>query len=222
MSSRAIPKKVRKALAYLISLTPMNGLRIALYRVVMGYRIGAGCRLGLGVAIAVDSFEMGDGGVIGRKTVFMGPISVRIGRNVSIGKSNQFTCGDSVADPRLAHMNYGRALILGDDSLINQDHLFDLLGRVEIGQGTWVAGFQSQFLTHGAGVMNRDITIGQRCFIGSAARFTPGSGIGDDVIVAMSATVTKVIPDHRVVVGGLPAKVLRERDEGDAFHFEKW
>jgi acetyltransferase-like isoleucine patch superfamily enzyme len=99
--------------------------------------------------------------------------------------------------------------------------LFDVYGLLEIGQGTWVAGFQSQFLTHGASAMNRDIIVGQRSYIGSAARFTPGSGIGDDVIVAMSATVTKVIPDHRVVIGGVPAKVLRARDESDGFRFEK-
>jgi acetyltransferase-like isoleucine patch superfamily enzyme len=214
-------KKARKALAYLIALAPLNALRIALYKGLMGYGIGRGCRLGLGVVIAVDAFDMGEGAVIGRGTVFMGPIKVRIGKKASIGKANQFICGDSVADPRHAHMNYGRSLTLGDDSLINQGHLFDLLGRVEIGQGTWVAGFHSQFLTHGAGVMNRDIIIGQRSFIGSAARFTPGSGIGDDVIVAMSATVTKVIPDHRVVIGGVPARVLRSRDETDAFRFEK-
>jgi acetyltransferase-like isoleucine patch superfamily enzyme len=221
MLNPAMVRKARKALAYLIALTPLNALRIALYKGLMGYRIDAQCKLGLGVVIAVDAFDLGAGSTIGRNTVFMGPITVRIGKNVSIGKSNQFICGNSVADPRLAHMNYSRMLILGDDSLINQDHLFDLLGRIEIGQGTWVAGFQSQFLTHGAGVMDRDIAIGQRSFIGSAARFTPGSGIGDDVIVAMSATVTKVIPESGVVVGGVPARVLRARDEGDAFRFEK-
>jgi acetyltransferase-like isoleucine patch superfamily enzyme len=144
-----------------------------------------------------------------------------MGKNVYIGKSNQFIGGDSTADPDLAHMNYKRTLILGDDSLVHQDHLFDVYGLLEIGQGTWVAGFQSQFLTHGASAMNRDIIVGQRSYIGSAARFTPGSGIGDDVIVAMSATVTKVIPDHRVVIGGVPAKVLRARDESDGFRFEK-
>jgi acetyltransferase-like isoleucine patch superfamily enzyme len=187
----------------------------------LGCRIGRACKVGLGVVIAVDDFEMGHRSEIGRHSVFMGPITVRIGTDVHIGKSNQFTCGDAVADPSLAHMNYKRMLVLGDNSLINQDHLFDVLGLLEIGEGTWVAGFQSQFLTHGAGEMDRDIVIGQRCFIGSAARFTPGSGIGDDVIVAMSATVTKVIPDHSVVVGGLPARVLRRRTENDSFHFER-
>jgi len=221
MINPAMMRKARKGLALLISLAPLNALRIALYKGLMGYRIGRGCTIRLGVMIDVQSFDMGDGSHIGRKSIFMGPISVRIGKNVYVGKANQFIGGDSTADPRRAHMNYKRMLVLGDDSLVHEGHLFDVYGLVDIGKGTWVAGFQSQFLTHGASAMNRDIVIGERSYIGSAARFTPGSGVGDEVIVAMSATVTQVIPDHRVVIGGVPAKVLRQREEADQFRFEK-
>lgn len=51
------------------------------------------------------------------------------------------------------------------------------------------------------------ITIGKNCFIGMRAMFLPGSGIGDNCIVAAGSVVTKRFPDN-CVLGGVPAKVI--------------
>jgi acetyltransferase-like isoleucine patch superfamily enzyme len=118
-------------------------------------------------------------------------------------------------------MQYAREFITGRDSLINEGHLFDVLGRITLGNGSWIAGFASQFLTHGAGTMDRDIVIGDDCFLGSAVRFAPGSGIGSRVIVGMGAVVTKRLAPDNVVVGGVPAKVLKERQQQADYVFEK-
>jgi len=69
--------------------------------------------------------------------------------------------------------------------------------------------------------MNRDIAIGEKCFLGTALRFAPGSGVADRVIVGMGAVVTKRLPESDVIVGGLPAKVLRVRGEADVYAFER-
>jgi acetyltransferase-like isoleucine patch superfamily enzyme len=76
-------------------------------------------------------------------------------------------------------------------------------------------------LTHGAGTMNRDIKLGDDCFVGSAVRFAPGAGVGDRVIVGIGAVVTKQLPENNVVVGGFPAKVIKIREADDEYHFEK-
>jgi maltose O-acetyltransferase len=53
------------------------------------------------------------------------------------------------------------------------------------------------------------IVIGSNTVIGYNAVVMPGVTIGDRVIVTSNAVVTKDIPD-RWVVGGLPAKKIKE------------
>lgn len=213
--------KIRKMIAVAISLLPISGLRLTCYRLLLGYRFGTGTRLGWGVMIAVQRFTGGAGVVIRRNTSFVGPISVELGDRTIIGRYNKIECGDGAADPRKAHMQYKREFITGRDSLINEGHLFDVLGRIRIGNGSWVAGFNSQFLTHGAGVMDRDIEIGENCFIGSAVRFAPGSGVANRVIVGMGSVVTKYLKQDDMVMAGVPAKVIKTRTADDGYVFAK-
>lgn len=213
--------KIRRILALLISHLPLGGLRRCAYGLLLGYRFGPGTRLGWQVQIAVDSFEAGANVLIRRGTTFIGPISVMLGEKAFIGRYNKIECGDGAARDNVRHMNYARRFIVGRNCLINESHLFDVLGEIRIGDGTWVAGFASQFLTHGAGTMNRDIAIGAESFLGSAVRFAPGSGVGDKVIVAMGAVVTKRITEDQVIVGGVPARVIKVRPEEDKHTFTK-
>jgi maltose O-acetyltransferase len=55
------------------------------------------------------------------------------------------------------------------------------------------------------------ITIGNRVFIGQRAMILPGVAIGDDVIIAAGAVVTRDVPSGSIA-GGNPAKVIRELD----------
>ncbi|MCA1322655.1 acyltransferase [Herbaspirillum sp. alder98] len=213
--------KIRRILALAISHLPLGGLRRLGYQMLLGYRFGPGTRIGWQVQIAVDSFETGANVLIRRGTTFIGPITVKLGDKVFVGRYNKIECGDGAAHENVRHMNYARRFIVGRDCLINESHLFDVLGEIRIGDGTWVAGFASQFLTHGAGTMNRDIIIGDQSFLGSAVRFSPGSGIGNQVIVAMGAVVTKRIADERVIIGGVPARVIKQRPEDDKHSFNK-
>ena len=152
---------------------------------------------------------------------FVGPIEVHLGEGTFIGRWNRIECGEAAASPSQAHMNYARRFETGRNCLLNDSHLIDVLGLVSIGDGTWLAGFSSQFLTHGAGAMNRDIRIGRDCFLGSAVRFAPGSGVADRTIVAMGSVVTKTLTESDVVIGGVPARILKTREGEDAYRFER-
>jgi acetyltransferase-like isoleucine patch superfamily enzyme len=213
--------RARRLLATFVAHAPTNTLRCLLYRLLMGYRLGAGVRLGWGSVIAVDRFSAGVGVTVRRGNRFVGPISIELGDHTFVGRRNRIECGDAAADAAAAHMGYSRHFVTGEHSLINEGHLFDVLGTISIGRGTWIAGFDSQFLTHGAGTMNRDIVLGDECFVGSAVRFAPGSGVGRRVIVGMAAVVTKLLPDDEVVVGGFPARVLKARSADDSYRFQK-
>lgn len=53
------------------------------------------------------------------------------------------------------------------------------------------------------------ITIGCNVWIGRRVMFMPGSGVGDNCVVAAGSVVTKVFPPN-VVIGGVPAHILRK------------
>jgi maltose O-acetyltransferase len=57
----------------------------------------------------------------------------------------------------------------------------------------------------------KPVTIGNDVWIGGGAIIYPGVSIGDGAVIAAGAVVTKSVPDH-VVVGGNPAKILKEID----------
>lgn len=58
------------------------------------------------------------------------------------------------------------------------------------------------------------IHIGDDVWIGARVIILPGVKIGSHCIIGAGAVVTKDVPDY-AVVGGVPAKVLRYRNEGN-------
>ena len=214
--------KIKKLLALGVSLLPTSGLRSFGYRALLGYAIGAGTRIGFRAVIGVESFRCGERCVIGRSCTFWGPMRVSIGDQVSIGRWNHFETPGIAASPERASMNYARRLNIGANVLIHEAHYFDLYGAITIGEGTWIAGRDTQFWTHGASVTERDITLGAGCYIGSAARFAPGSGLGDRVVAGLGAVISGKIGGNDIVVGGVPAKMLRDRTEkADTLVFQR-
>lgn len=55
------------------------------------------------------------------------------------------------------------------------------------------------------------ITIGDNVWIGGNATICPGVNLGNNVVVAAGAVVTKSFPDN-VVIGGNPAKIIKPID----------
>jgi serine acetyltransferase len=57
--------------------------------------------------------------------------------------------------------------------------------------------------------VNSSVRIGAGTWLGTGAIILPGATIGRNVVVAAGAVVRGKIPDH-AVVGGVPAKIIRE------------
>lgn len=55
----------------------------------------------------------------------------------------------------------------------------------------------------------KPVSIGHNCWIGGHATINPGVTLGNNVVVASGAVVTKSFGDN-VVIGGNPARVLKE------------
>ena len=84
---------------------------------------------------------------------------------------------------------------------------------VHIGDDTYIA-FDAAILAHDMSrLVHKDVYIGQRCFIGARSIILPGVSIGDEVVVAAGAVVTRDVPSNSLVAGN-PAKILREVHTG--------
>jgi acetyltransferase-like isoleucine patch superfamily enzyme len=72
------------------------------------------------------------------------------------------------------------------------------------------------FIAKGALILSHDFVrgkhahtyIGTRCFIGVNAIIMPGVVIGDEVVVAAGAIVTKSVPSNSIVAGN-PARIIK-------------
>jgi acetyltransferase-like isoleucine patch superfamily enzyme len=184
-------------------------LRVALYRLLLRYRIARGARVGIGTLIAVDKARIGRAR-IGRRNTFSGPFTLCIGEGAEIGPENLISCGYWAAAAEFGEAGYERSCTLEADSRITSGHFIDAVGGFSLGAGSWIAGRGSQFWTHGVGVRDRQVSIGARCYIGSAVRFAPGAAVADESVVAIGSVVTKKFADRRVLVAGVPASVVRE------------
>src|SRR3954451_15750362 len=62
------------------------------------------------------------------------------------------------------------------------------------------------------GIYKRDVEIGHNCWIGYGACILRGATVGDNCIIGTTTVVTKDVPSNGVV-GGVPARLLRMREE---------
>jgi maltose O-acetyltransferase len=112
-------------------------------------------------------------------------------------------------------------LKIGASCGFNDDCLFELNGEIVIEDLT-VMGHEVMLLTatHAIGsaaagrcgpLFIQPIHVGRGVWIGTRAIICPGVTIGDGAVVAPGAVVTRDVPPN-TLVGGVPAKVLRQLD----------
>jgi acetyltransferase-like isoleucine patch superfamily enzyme len=114
-----------------------------------------------------------------------------------------------------------KGLTIGKAANISRDAVIDARAGLTIGAGA-VIGFESVLLTWAHRFDNVDvavttqgfdakpIVVGELAWVGARAFVMPGVAIGDHAIVGTASLVTKDVPPG-VVVGGVPAKVIRDR-----------
>ncbi len=116
---------------------------------------------------------------------------IRIGRDSLIGEYNVIRGQGGVTIGDRVYTSPGTQIIA-------VNHVFDEAARPFVEQGITAEG----------------IVIEDDVWLGSAAIVTDGVRIGRGAVVAAGAVVAKDVPPH-TVVGGVPARVLREVGAGD-------
>ena len=114
--------------------------------------------------------------------------------------------------------DYGYNIKVGKNFYANFDCVILDVCPVNIGDNVFLApGVHIYTATHPLDATERisgkeygkPVTIGNNVWIGGRAVIAPGVTIGDNVVVAAGAVVVKDVPNN-VVVGGNPAKIIKE------------
>jgi acetyltransferase-like isoleucine patch superfamily enzyme len=114
---------------------------------------------------------------------------------VSIGAKT--VMGQECTISAYQHVSIGRECVIADRvMLIDFDH-----GMVEVDRPIRLQG-----------IYKRDVRVGNNVWIGYGACILRGVTIGDNAVIGTNAVVTDDVPAN-AVVGGVPARVIRMRDE---------
>ena len=117
----------------------------------------------------------------------------------------------------------GRNLVIEDDVDLSKDVLITTSGGVFIGERTLI-GYRTQILSGNhqipkigeripvSGKVYGQVTICKDVWIGANCVITPGVTVHEGAIVGAGSVVTKDVASYSIV-GGVPAKLLRMRDE---------
>jgi len=114
----------------------------------------------------------------------------------------------------------GKGLIIGNNSSVGSFSYYGCSGGVEIGNDVIMGEYISfhsenhnfsdnETLIREQGVISEGIKIGHNIWVGAKVTFIDGCQVGDNSVVAAGAIVKGVFPPN-VVIGGVPAKILKE------------
>jgi acetyltransferase-like isoleucine patch superfamily enzyme len=140
---------------------------------------------------------------------------VNIGNGSKLGAYSLVTCTSHLS-------KYGIGLKIGDYSAFGRFSEFGASGGIEIGNnvigGAYISFHSenhnyndSSKLIREQGVTSKGISIGNNVWIGAKVTFLDGCKIGNNSVIAAGAVVNGQFPDN-VVIGGVPAKVIKTLD----------
>jgi len=117
------------------------------------------------------------------------------------------------------YINYGKNIEIGKNVFINFDCVFLDLGGITIGDNVFIAPKVS-LLSEGhplspaerQSLVPGHIHIKKNAWIGAGATILPGVTVGENAVVAAGAVVSKDV-ENNTVVGGVPAKLLKQLDK---------
>ena len=201
-------KKISFVFAVFSAMLPFNFMRVWMYKTIFKYHI-ENSKIGFGTIIDIENCTIINA-EIQKFNIFTGPFSFTMNAEGSIGSGNVFRCGKWVIDSEATAIDFKHTLVLGERVTITNKHYFDIAGLIDIGEDSWVAGYASQFWTHGGDKQDNDIIIGKNCYLGSAVRFSPGAQLADNTLVGMGSVVTKKMSQKNVMIVGVPAHIKKE------------
>jgi acetyltransferase-like isoleucine patch superfamily enzyme len=166
-----------------------------------GYQLSAGKNLILedNVSINALSFNgitLGDHVSIAKDSIlFCTGVIAQKGIGIVIGNRTGISARAYLAGQ--GGINIGDDVIMGPNvQIFSENHAFGDLNKIIKDQG----------------VIKNEVKIGNNCWIGGGATILSGVTLGDGCVVAAGSVVNKSFPEN-TVIGGIPAKTIKNRAE---------
>ena len=154
--------------------------------------------------------------------------AIAIGRGVELAVYGELIVGKNVilSDGCSLQVGPGARLTIGDRVFLGRNTVIAAHESVEIGDDTLIAEHCSvrdqdhQLLPEArlrlveSKALTAPVTLADNVWLGAGARVLRGSHVGSGAVVAANAVVRGEVP-ARVVMGGIPARVLKSVDEAE-------
>jgi acetyltransferase-like isoleucine patch superfamily enzyme len=210
---------IRSTLVTVVAALPASELKNSLLR-RLGWAIGDGVYIGPCLIFNVDHVDIGGGARIGYFNVVRDLASLTVGEHADIGQWNWVTACRPFGEAGGACL-----LHLGSHSAITSRHYIDCSGGVRVGTHTTIAGVRSALLTHGISWKSSaqtfsPIEIGDYCLISSNVHVSPGTVVGNRIVVGMGATIAGRLLDPGLYIQSR-AKLVNSDLGGEYFRREE-
>lgn len=138
------------------------------------------------------------------------------------------TTGENININKPFYCDYGANIHIGENFYANFNTVMLDVAEIIIGDDVmfgpnvsiYTAGHPIDHEIRNTGLeFGKKITIGNNVWVGGNVVINPGINIGNNVVIASGAVVTKSFADN-LIIGGNPAKIIREINEKDKTYWE--
>jgi acetyltransferase-like isoleucine patch superfamily enzyme len=147
---------------------------------------------------------------------------IRFGDNVSVGINTRIEGTGNL-------QVLGKGMRVGNNVGLGYDSFYGCSGGIEIDDDTIIGNYVSFHSENHVsddlhtpirlqGVKHRGIRIGKNCWIGAKATILDGAIVKDGCIIAAGAVLKAGIYAGNSVYGGVPARLIRYREEQEVYH----
>jgi len=216
---------MRIMISLFIMIIPISRLKVFLYNKLLKYDIHKTCKIGLSY-IGVSFLRMEQYSSIGNFNILKGKCYIEMSRNSRISKLNKINstnmkighatviCNKNIFfhDVNLA-ADIEAIFQIGANSVITNNHYFDVCDSITIGNSCTIAGMNSEFWTHSFNLskdrIQGEIQIGDSVYIGSSIKMSYGVRVANNTIIGMGSIITSSLLEENYVWAGNPVKKIR-------------
>ncbi len=127
---------------------------------------------------------------------------------IRIGKGSTIHTGLRLYDPR--NIVIGKDSIIGEMAVLDGRDKLVIGNHVDIASEVMIYNAQHDVDSEDFHAVKKQVVIGDYVFIGPRAIILPGVTVGEGAVIGAGAVVTKNVAPY-TIVGGVPAKIIRER-----------